>query len=306
VAADAYPSFSICGIPYYVSGEVRHWSDLTHRTLAERRPRTAVVIGAGYTGLEMATCGSPVPAVPHHAKGRRVLRPRHHPGPRPGRTPAPPRDERRHRREPGLGPVGRGGDASSDVRVVALVGGNGPLCSTTVGERELPDGTPWGDPMVVRPESPFVRGVSLIAVVVGSQAPRSPRRRGPCRTRRSGVAPEHTRGHVVEFRRLEWAARRSGAYRSATAHPVRASPPGANAARCHGAGAVGRPLRDHRRGDRGPVRAQDRLRGRRTILRNGGRSPRGPGSVVLSRAVGCGSRARGRPGGRRCAGRWGG
>ena len=31
--ADAYPNFSICGIPYYVSGEVTHWRNLAHRTL---------------------------------------------------------------------------------------------------------------------------------------------------------------------------------------------------------------------------------------------------------------------------------
>ncbi|MEU9284842.1 hypothetical protein AB0D57_08965 [Streptomyces sp. NPDC048275] len=35
VVADAYPNFSICGIPYYVSGEVCRWSDLAHRTLAD-------------------------------------------------------------------------------------------------------------------------------------------------------------------------------------------------------------------------------------------------------------------------------
>jgi NADPH-dependent 2,4-dienoyl-CoA reductase/sulfur reductase-like enzyme len=35
VVADAHPNFSICGIPYYVSGEVGHWSDLAHRTLAD-------------------------------------------------------------------------------------------------------------------------------------------------------------------------------------------------------------------------------------------------------------------------------
>jgi NADPH-dependent 2,4-dienoyl-CoA reductase/sulfur reductase-like enzyme len=33
--ADAYPNFSICGIPYYVSGEVTHWRDLAHRTYAD-------------------------------------------------------------------------------------------------------------------------------------------------------------------------------------------------------------------------------------------------------------------------------
>ena len=35
VVADAYPNFSICGIPYYVSGEVTHWRNLAHRTVAD-------------------------------------------------------------------------------------------------------------------------------------------------------------------------------------------------------------------------------------------------------------------------------
>jgi NADPH-dependent 2,4-dienoyl-CoA reductase/sulfur reductase-like enzyme len=35
VLADAYPNFSICGIPYYVSGEVGHWQDLAHRSVAD-------------------------------------------------------------------------------------------------------------------------------------------------------------------------------------------------------------------------------------------------------------------------------
>src|SRR5262252_5190679 len=35
VAAAAYPNFSICGIPYYVSGEVTHWRNLAHRTAAD-------------------------------------------------------------------------------------------------------------------------------------------------------------------------------------------------------------------------------------------------------------------------------
>jgi NADPH-dependent 2,4-dienoyl-CoA reductase/sulfur reductase-like enzyme len=33
--ADAYPNFSICGIPYYVSGEVTDWRHLAHRTVAD-------------------------------------------------------------------------------------------------------------------------------------------------------------------------------------------------------------------------------------------------------------------------------
>jgi NADPH-dependent 2,4-dienoyl-CoA reductase/sulfur reductase-like enzyme len=35
IVADAYPNFSICGIPYYISGEVTHWRDLAHRTTAD-------------------------------------------------------------------------------------------------------------------------------------------------------------------------------------------------------------------------------------------------------------------------------
>ena len=35
MVADAYPNFSICGIPYYISGEVTHWRNLAHRTYAD-------------------------------------------------------------------------------------------------------------------------------------------------------------------------------------------------------------------------------------------------------------------------------
>ena len=35
VLEDAYPNFSICGIPYYVSGEVAHRHNLAHRTVAD-------------------------------------------------------------------------------------------------------------------------------------------------------------------------------------------------------------------------------------------------------------------------------
>jgi len=35
VVADAYPNFSICGIPYYISGEVTYWRNLAHRTYAD-------------------------------------------------------------------------------------------------------------------------------------------------------------------------------------------------------------------------------------------------------------------------------
>src|ERR1700729_418893 len=35
VVADAYPHFSISGIPYYISGEVTHWRNLARRTYAD-------------------------------------------------------------------------------------------------------------------------------------------------------------------------------------------------------------------------------------------------------------------------------
>ena len=41
VVADAYPNFSICGIPYYVSGEVGHWTNLAHRTHADLQATSA-------------------------------------------------------------------------------------------------------------------------------------------------------------------------------------------------------------------------------------------------------------------------
>ena len=35
VVADRYPNFSICGIPYYFSGDVQPWQSLAHRTTAD-------------------------------------------------------------------------------------------------------------------------------------------------------------------------------------------------------------------------------------------------------------------------------
>ena len=35
ILEDAYPNFSICGIPYYISGEVTDWRELAHRSLGD-------------------------------------------------------------------------------------------------------------------------------------------------------------------------------------------------------------------------------------------------------------------------------
>ncbi|MFH1115060.1 MAG: FAD-dependent oxidoreductase [Pseudomonadota bacterium] len=37
VAADAYPNFSICGLPFYLSGEIGDWRTLAHRTADDIR-----------------------------------------------------------------------------------------------------------------------------------------------------------------------------------------------------------------------------------------------------------------------------
>ena len=90
LVADAFPNYSICGLPFYFSGEVSDWRRLAHRTMdeieaagirvrlhtralainppshtvrvqpAEHPPkalaydRLVIGIGAGYIGLEMA------------------------------------------------------------------------------------------------------------------------------------------------------------------------------------------------------------------------------------------------------------
>src|SRR5215831_13398017 len=35
VVADAFPNYSICGLPFYLSGEGPEWQALAHRTVAE-------------------------------------------------------------------------------------------------------------------------------------------------------------------------------------------------------------------------------------------------------------------------------
>src|SRR5215213_5197814 len=35
VVADAFPNFSICGLPHYLSGDVPDWRELAHRTTSD-------------------------------------------------------------------------------------------------------------------------------------------------------------------------------------------------------------------------------------------------------------------------------
>ena len=56
IAADAYPNFSICGIPYYVSGEVTHWRNLAHRTAADLEA-TGMRLGLDTTARQLDVPG---------------------------------------------------------------------------------------------------------------------------------------------------------------------------------------------------------------------------------------------------------
>ncbi|MBN9392296.1 MAG: FAD-dependent oxidoreductase [Chloroflexi bacterium] len=52
VVADDYPNFSICGLPFYLSGEITDWHTLAHRTLAELQA-TGVEFFLGHTARQI-------------------------------------------------------------------------------------------------------------------------------------------------------------------------------------------------------------------------------------------------------------
>ena len=55
VVADDYPNFSICGLPFYVSGETPEWRQLAHRTLDElEQTGMRVLLSHTATGFEPA------------------------------------------------------------------------------------------------------------------------------------------------------------------------------------------------------------------------------------------------------------
>ena len=49
---DAYPNYSICGIPFLISGETADWRSLAHRSLAEIR-ETGVEINENSNALRL-------------------------------------------------------------------------------------------------------------------------------------------------------------------------------------------------------------------------------------------------------------
>jgi len=61
VLADAYPNYSICGLPFYLSGETRDWRALAHRTeflgVDVRRNHVALAIDPSARAVEVESDG---------------------------------------------------------------------------------------------------------------------------------------------------------------------------------------------------------------------------------------------------------
>ena len=69
IVADAYPNFSICGIPYYISGEVTHWRNLAHRTHADLEA-TGMRAAPRHTGHQIEVAGQRVIVRDEHGPSR--------------------------------------------------------------------------------------------------------------------------------------------------------------------------------------------------------------------------------------------
>ena len=52
MVADAYPNFSICGIPYYISGDVTDWQNMAHRSIADLKA-TGMHLRLDHTALRI-------------------------------------------------------------------------------------------------------------------------------------------------------------------------------------------------------------------------------------------------------------
>ena len=59
VLADDYPNFSICGLPYYVSGDVPDWHNLAHRTRSDLEA-AGLQLRTGTRATAIATTGHSV------------------------------------------------------------------------------------------------------------------------------------------------------------------------------------------------------------------------------------------------------
>ena len=239
VVADAYPNFSICGIPYYISGEVTHWRNLAHRTHAD--------LEATGMQLRLDTLATSIDVA-----GQRARRPR----------PATARAElarlrragRRHRRGPGPAADRRAGPALGADDGVHLLHSMGDTFALTDTPRPPPARrraliVGAGYVGLEMAEGLTARG---IARHPGRDAPRGPAHRRPG-ARRAG--PRRTRRRTASTCTPRPPSPASAATRSAAAAARRRHRPRRPAAR------LGRRPRPGRR--RGPPRHRPARRRRR-------------------------------------------
>jgi NADPH-dependent 2,4-dienoyl-CoA reductase/sulfur reductase-like enzyme len=71
VVADAYPNFSICGLPYYLSGDVPDWRDLAHRTTSDLE-QAGLQLLLGHTAQRIDPAGKQVTVTSERGGERRL------------------------------------------------------------------------------------------------------------------------------------------------------------------------------------------------------------------------------------------
>lgn len=71
VVADAFPNYSICGLPFYLSGEVPDWQSLAHRTLEELE-RTGARFLLNHTAHSIDPVGKVVGVTAQDGRGEQL------------------------------------------------------------------------------------------------------------------------------------------------------------------------------------------------------------------------------------------
>jgi NADPH-dependent 2,4-dienoyl-CoA reductase/sulfur reductase-like enzyme len=71
VVADAFPNFSICGLPYYLSGDVPDWRDLAHRTTSDLEA-AGIQLLLDHTAQAIEPAGKQVTVTSQHGGERQL------------------------------------------------------------------------------------------------------------------------------------------------------------------------------------------------------------------------------------------
>ncbi|MBI4765789.1 MAG: FAD-dependent oxidoreductase [Deltaproteobacteria bacterium] len=71
LVADRFPNYSICGLPFYLSGEVPDWQTLAHRTIEEIE-RQAIRLWLGHRAVNIDPPNKTVTAVNQESQPRRL------------------------------------------------------------------------------------------------------------------------------------------------------------------------------------------------------------------------------------------